>query len=98
MRLHSGQIFPIGEEPSGVGWTGFQSKLDERRGYLLVFRELNERAQASLGLWNLASKRVQCKYVLGHGADLGGTADSEGFLAFHLPRPFTFAPYEYQAE
>ena len=24
-RIHAGQIFPIGEEPSGTGWTGFQS-------------------------------------------------------------------------
>ncbi|HEY4197791.1 MAG TPA: alpha-galactosidase, partial [Mucilaginibacter sp.] len=27
-KLHSGQIFPIGDEPTGTSWTGFQSVMD----------------------------------------------------------------------
>ncbi len=94
-RIHSGQIFPIGEEPSGTGWTGFQSIIDNQHGYLLVFRELNDQAQASLAVWNLAGKRVQCTHVLGHGADFAAMVSCEGKLAVQLPEVFTFALYEY---
>ena len=37
----SGNIFPIGDEPSGRSWTGFQS-VNKQEGYLLVFRENSE--------------------------------------------------------
>jgi len=33
--LHKGFIFPIGEEPSGTSWTGFQS-IQEGHGYFIV--------------------------------------------------------------
>ena len=50
-RIHAGQIFPIGEEPSGTSWTGFQS-LRGDEGYLIVYREHNDRSEARLRLWN----------------------------------------------
>lgn len=37
--MHSGTILPIGDEPSGRSWTGFQS-LKKDRGYLIVYREI----------------------------------------------------------
>ncbi|MCH5685958.1 hypothetical protein LWM68_17930 [Niabella sp. W65] len=36
--FHKGTILPIGDEPSGRSWTGFQS-IHKGYGYLLVFRE-----------------------------------------------------------
>lgn len=35
------QIFPIGNEPNGKQWTGFQSIGNAKEGYVLVFREDN---------------------------------------------------------
>lgn len=95
-RIHSGRIFPIGDEPSGLGWTGFQSILDDTHGYLLVFREWNEQPQANVGLWNLAGQRVRCTPVTGHGAGFTRTAGPDGALAVALPTPFSFALWEYQ--
>ncbi len=101
-RLHSGCILPIGDEPSGAAWTGFQSiiadRSDDQHGYVLVFREHNERPHARLGLWNLSGRRVHHRHVIGHGADFVAMAGSDGSLEFHLPRPFSFALYEYRAE
>jgi hypothetical protein len=100
LAIHAGQILPIGEEPSGAGWTGFQSIApdDDGSGYLLVFREHNDRPMASLKVWGLAGRCVRCRALLGHGDDVVGRVDGEGRLTFSLPRPFTFALYAYRAE
>ena len=37
--FHSGVILPIGEEPSGRSWTGFQSICSDKEGYVLDYRE-----------------------------------------------------------
>ncbi len=67
-RIHAGQIFPIGEEPSGTGWTGFQS-LRGDEGYLIVYRELNERTERPDPLLELAGRTIACTSVAGHGDD-----------------------------
>ena len=36
--FHRGVILPVGDEPSGRSWTGFQS-LNGDRGYFIFFRE-----------------------------------------------------------
>lgn len=94
-QIHAGQTFPIGEEPSGIGWTGFQSCRTDG-GYFLVYRECNERKAAHLATWGLAGQSVVCRHVLGHGEDFATHVDSEGRLEFGLPEPFTFALYEYR--
>jgi hypothetical protein len=96
-RIHSGHILPIGAEPSGTAWTGFQSILDESSGYLLVLRELNERPSAAMRLWGLAGRTIACTHLLGRGADYRGQISDDGALVFSLPQPFSFALYEYEA-
>lgn len=38
-QFHAGIILPVGEEPSGRSWTGFQSIVSDSEGYLLLYRE-----------------------------------------------------------
>ena len=38
--FHQGTILPIGEEPSGRSWTGFQSLCHSKNGYLLIYLSL----------------------------------------------------------
>jgi hypothetical protein len=94
-RIHAGQILPIGEEPDGVSWTGFQS-IREDGGYVLVFREYNERESADLTLWNLAGRRIAFKALLGQGEDFEAAADAKGQVTFALPGRHAFALYEYR--
>lgn len=48
-ELFKGAIIPIGQEPDGVCWTGFASlEPGLKRGYVLLFRELNEDASCVL--------------------------------------------------
>jgi len=93
-RIHAGRIFPIGAEPSGVGWTGFQSIRGDS-GYLLVFREHNNRHKARLRLWDVGGRTIQGILVAGQGHDFTATADEDGCIEFRLPRPFSFALYTY---
>lgn len=98
-EIHTGQILPIGEEPSGTGWTGFQSiGAGGRSGYLLIFREYNERASSSLWLWGVADRRLRCRSLLGHGEDVEGIVDAGGRFVFALNRPFTYALYAYDVD
>jgi alpha-galactosidase len=39
--FHKGIIMPVGEEPNGLNWTGFQSVESSVKGYFLIFREFN---------------------------------------------------------
>jgi len=95
-RIHAGQIFPIGDEPSGTGWTGFQS-LRGDAGYVIVYREFNQRPTGRMRLWNLAGRTLRLTAVAGRGSDLITTLDENGELEFHLDQPFSFALYEYRS-
>ncbi len=69
LRIHAGRIFPIGEEPSGTGWTGFQS-LRDGEGYVLLLREHNDRPSANLKLYNLADRAASVPLRAGPGRGL----------------------------
>ena len=90
--LHEGTIMPIGEEPCGTGWTGFQSIADAG-GFVAVYREFNDRPSASLKLAALADGRVTFEHVLGDGQSFA-TDVHNGTVRFELPKPMAFALYK----
>ena len=93
--LHQGKIFPIGEEPSGTSWTGFQSMLGNK-GYLLVIRENNPRASATLATWLGRNRTVTLEPLLGEGRRETIVTDQEGRIKVSLPGRNTYALYEYR--
>ncbi len=58
LRFHQGVILPVGEEPSGRSWTGFQSTVSGTQGYLVVYREDNETSQGTLTLGFLRVRKL----------------------------------------
>ena len=90
-KIHAGHIFPIGEEPSGTGWTGFQSIGDDG-GYVLVFREFNDRPSSVMSLFGPATAGTLLKHVLGSGGDV--VVGAGGEARFTLPHPLAFALFE----
>jgi alpha-galactosidase len=92
--IHSGNIFPIGDEPSGVSWTGFQS-IQKNKGYILVFRELNDKKSAIIKTWLPAGKRVRLNSVIGEGKSMNVVTSKNGSVTFTLPRANSYALYEY---
>ncbi|MCI0513600.1 alpha-galactosidase [candidate division KSB1 bacterium] len=95
-KLQAGMIFPIGNEPSGTDWTGFQSILNAAHGYFVIFRELNSAATQRLTVRQLAGKVVKCSRRLGAGRDFTAGVDAANQLEFWLPTQFSFGLFEYE--
>ncbi len=96
--IHAGDIFPIGEEPSGYGWTGFQSVKDDKNGYLLVFREKNKEASCLMETCFPVGKHVVLTPVLGAGEKIRATSNSRREIQFELPGEFSYCLYKYVIE
>ena len=101
--LHAGTILPVGDEPSGRSWTGFQSVTDPHHGYLLVYREATPGAKARIKTWLPGEgkswwsrgRRIRLKAILGDGKSYRTRLAPDGTLKVCLPEPNSFALYEY---
>lgn len=94
--IHQGDILPIGDEPDGTKWTGFQSITSSRTGYLVVYREYNQTAMASLQTWLPPGEKVALTPVIGTGNPETQQVSTEGKLTFSLPKKWSYALYKYQ--
>ena len=94
--MHEGVILPIGEEPSGRSWTGFQSLSDERSGYILVFREADPEESSEVRTWLPEGTRAVFEPVAGDGKKFRATAGDDGRVRFALPAENSFALYRYE--
>lgn len=94
--FHEGTILPIGEEPSGRSWTGFQSISNDKSGYLLIYREDNPCDESWVETWLPEGARVVCTPVLGTGKAISATVDRKGALSFSLPNSNDFVMYRYE--
>jgi len=92
--LHSGTILPIGEEPDGTQWTGFQS-VQEEKGYFLIYREWNQVGNVELETYLKPNSRVRLTPVLGDGKRFTAKVGEGGTLTFSLPKPHSFVMYRY---
>ncbi len=93
--FHSGTILPIGEEPSGTSWTGFQSVTDAGHGYLIVYRENTPTAKGCIKTWLPEGKCVRFRPLLGSGKPFRAKVGPGGTINIKLSEPNTFALYEY---
>ena len=70
--IFGGSILPLGDEPSGTGWTGFASISPDRRGgHLLLLRECNDSPRHVYELGELAGSdcgNLPCEVLAGHGS------------------------------
>ncbi len=95
--FHNGTILPIGEEPSGKSWTGFQSiSSGEKTGFMLVFREKNEYDSARLDTWLPEGISVHFTPVTGSGSAFDTVTGGNGAVEFALSSENSFALYEYK--
>lgn len=103
-ELHSGIILPIGNEPDGVAWTGFQSLNNElsevksgSEGYLIVYRELSQSSEGQLRTWLPAGVRISTQRLLGEGS-INTEVSQDGSISVTLPRPNSFGVFKYKVE
>lgn len=94
-EIHRGTIFPIGMEPDGRSWCGFQSTAGQS-GYLLIFREAHPNDEQWLQTRFTPGTTIRCTPVLGSGKAFTGKCNARGEIHFRLPEPNSFALYKYQ--
>lgn len=95
--FHSGNIFPIGEEPSGRSWTGFQS-VQDGKGYFLVFREANDSPRAEMKTWLPEGAHIKCTPVIGKGKAFSTTVGKESIVKFVLSEKNSYALFAYSTK
>lgn len=100
-ELARGYTFPIGQEPSGRSWTGFQSYEIEspHTGLLLVFREATESASYAFTLNHMTpNARVRLRCLSHDEPEFIATADAAGGLELHIATQRDFRLYRYTVE
>ena len=105
-EIASGHIVPLGDEPSGTGWSGLQSLTGEDGGYLLIVREYNSDPVRRLTLWQGQGRALRLTPVVAVEAGalrvpdgqkpLLLEPDSNGAYAFQLAKPFSAALWRYE--
>jgi len=93
--FHLGTILPIGDEPSGRSWTGFQS-LNRNKGYFIFYRENTTEAVGAVKTWLPAGTKVKCTPVLGNGKTINTTIAKNGTIEVTLPKINDFVMYRYE--
>ena len=95
--LSRGLVYPIGSQPNNHSWTGFQCRCaGERRGYLLVFRELhNACARHSVRLYGLPPGRIRLTDLL-DGSRRDVMLREHGRIPLRIPQApgFLFLGYD----
>jgi alpha-galactosidase len=93
--IHQGNIFPIGNEPDGKSWTGFQS-LNKNKGYIMVYRENNNQTSLNIKTWFKTGTKVSLEAVLGYGKTFNAVSGQNGEINFKLSNPNSYALYRYE--
>jgi len=95
-EILSGYILPIGQEPSGTSWTGFQSIIGDERGFLLIIREYNSNDNYNFKLWKVRDKKLRLHKLIGNGKDQEVYVDENGEVNLSLDGKFQYSLYSYE--
>jgi len=93
--FHTGYIFPIGDEPSGNSWCGFQS-IKDGKGYFIIYREDNQSSKYSMKTYLNEGDLVNFTSVLGDGKSFQAQVKEDGKVDFLLSGINSYALYSYQ--
>ncbi len=95
--FHSGVVLPVGSEPSGKSWTGFQSqKAGRNEGFVLIFREQNPESSSSIELPMLSPGKYNFELLTGSGKAFKTKVDTTPKVRFSLSETNSFALYCYR--
>ncbi len=95
--FHSGVILPIGDEPSGKSWTGFQSQQPgNNKGYVLIFREQNDFGTKEFTLPMLGFGTYRFEPIAGSGRGFKSEIGTDKKITFAIEKPNSFAFYRYE--
>lgn len=97
-KLMEGNVYPIGDTPDGLSWTGFASVLPGAGyGYVLIFREWNSSDRHSFKLDALQPGRYGFERLSGSGeASFEAVIDASREIVLSLPRRQSYAWYRFE--
>lgn len=93
--FHSGIILPIGNEPDGRSFTGFQS-VRGTEGYIIVYRENNHDNSCKVKTWFPANTKIRLDLVIGTGQSFTSMSDANRLVDFSISDPDSYALYRYE--
>ncbi len=94
--FHAGTILPIGAEPSGKSWTGFQSQKEgSDEGFVVVYREMNPTGICEMELPVMQEGNYRFESLAGNGKTFKTTVGNDRKIRFSLRQPNCFALYRY---
>ena len=99
--FHEGVILPVGDEPTGTSWTGFQSiGKDCKEGYLIFYRENNNQSKALVRTYLPSGKKVDLEWVLGNDIVKHKTCTvaENGSINVELNKKNNFVMFRYQVK
>jgi hypothetical protein len=96
VEMYDGYVYPIGDEPSNLSWTGFQNVSDDNmQGYLLIFRErLNLDNSRKIALKFLSGRYVELKNLKTGNIDKLAI-NKEGTVDFFIDKSGDYRFYKY---
>ncbi len=90
--IHASRVYPIGDEPCGHAFTGFQACCDGGHGYILAFRESQCTAsEVQIPLADVISGETQLVYALGNAKCSANGRNA----TLSLESPASFALWRY---
>lgn len=94
--IHAGEIFPVGDEPTGQSICGFQShQVQSNQGYLIVYREKHALPHASLPLHFAHGQHWEFTSLSDHTPPLQSEPET-GRVRVELDKPGSYRLYRYQ--
>ncbi len=97
--IHAGTILPIGNQPDGYSWTGFQSIINDKEGYIIVYREQTEQSNGTVKTWLKKGQKIKLTKVLGDGkGQMSTVVKGDQSIDFTLPKVNSFALYKYKVQ
>ena len=86
---------PIGDEPSGVSWTGFQS-IHPDRGYFIIYREDNRYDRQLIETFLEEGTEVELQPLYSENDVSRQIAGKSGAITFSLSERNSFEIYKYR--
>lgn len=96
--FHAGTILPVGDEPSGRSFTGFQSVVSPDSGFLLLYRENTSDKNGIIDTWLPEGADVVLTPILGDAGKMKLGVSEKGRIRVTLDQPNTFAMYRYKID
>lgn len=88
--FHAGVILPIGEEPDGRTFSGFQSLDTKGNGWLIVIREATDEDRSSIRVNCNPGTRLLLEPLAGHATVTEQVVDANRCICLSLPTPWSY--------